>query len=135
MLNEFLNKQITVPMYRYEQLIENETKYNQLFEWQHEHGNDEILKVLDNEKLKDLISQSEPTKCNDDKEDYQYEVEDLVEIVKDNGTHGNKLKIGGQYIITDIDPDDEKCTYQLENEYSNWVCNEEIKLVKKGEEN
>lgn len=135
MLNEFLNKQITVPMYRYEQLIENETKYNQLFEWQHEHGNDEILKVLDSEKLKDLINQNEPTKCNDDKEYSQYEVGDLVEIVKDNGIHKNKLKIGSQYIITDIDPDDEVCTYQLENEHSNWVCNEEIKLVKKGEEN
>lgn len=45
---------VTVSRFRYEMLIEIETKYNQLFEWQHEHGNDEILKVIDNEKLEDL---------------------------------------------------------------------------------
>lgn len=87
MLNEFLNKQITVPMYKYEQLIENETRYNQLFEWQHKHGNDEILRTIDNEKLKDLIINEETAatkevvaELDDEIEDY-YDVECITEYV------------------------------------------------------
>lgn len=57
-----MDDRTNVSLFRYEMLIETETKYNQLFKWQHEHGNDEILKTIDNEKLEDLINKEKEGK-------------------------------------------------------------------------
>lgn len=141
MLNEFLNKQITVPMYRYEQLIENETRYNQLFKWQHEHGNDEILKTIDDEKLKDLLDQQEPTTCSADEETAA--TEEVVEVfhlgqkVKliELGKYTNGFDIGEIVTIENLDYDDTEEHIKISHEGSGtgYVSEKQIKAINEKE--
>lgn len=58
MINEFIEKQITVPLHRYEQLVEDALKYNQMFESLYrtdKKNNKEILQFIDNEKYIELL--------------------------------------------------------------------------------
>lgn len=140
MLNEFLNKQITVPLCRYEQLIENETRYNQLFEWQHEHGYDDILKVIDEEKLKDLIGQIECVASNE-------ESAATEEVVKEFHV-GQKVKLvglgdytfgftrGDICTIQCLDYDDSEEHIEIsKNNIFGYVSMDQIKAINEGEEN
>jgi len=60
MINELINKQITVPLYRYEQLIEDSMKYTQIFEeiyrYNKENEYTTFLKLIDYEKYMDLLN-------------------------------------------------------------------------------
>ena len=57
MFNELLEKQITIPLYRYEQLVEDALKYNQMFEclYRTNKNNKELLQFIDNEKYTELL--------------------------------------------------------------------------------
>ena len=82
---------VEIDQVKYEKLIENETRYNQLFEWQHEHGNDEILRIIDDEKLKYLIGQQETMTCCVDEESAA--TEEVIEELDDEIKVGDKVKL------------------------------------------
>lgn len=151
---------VTVSRFRYEMLIEIETKYNQLFKWQHEHGNDEILKVIDNEKLEDLtrekiddfkpmineildsiIDGNKETSTTKEQEETRIDKYYDVELTKGfdcipKGAKGKLLEIDSTFPFVDWDnyyEDDENSCYKnyLDDvEYENVYC-VPLELLKK----
>lgn len=116
-------------------------KYNELYDKAKAYDEMQVEEAAENlkELLKDIpaalkraFGSKEETAATEEVVE-EIEVGDLVEIVKDMGGHRPKLNIGKQYTIKAIDPGDKKYKYNLNNEYNNWACDEEIKLVKKGE--
>lgn len=123
---------VSLSLEKYNELYDKAKAYDEMQVEEAAENSKELLKDIPT-ALKRAFGSKEETAATTEEVVEEIEVGDLVEIVKDMGGHRPKLNIGKQYTIKAIDPGDKKYKYNLNNEYNNWACDEEIKLVKKGE--
>lgn len=128
--NIFSIPTIEIDLSKYEELTKIETKYNQLFEWQHKHGNDEILQTIDNKKYGELFDTKEVVK--------EFHVGQKVKLVK-LGNFTRFFKVGEIVTIDDLQEDDsEECIKiisQNDTVTFGYVSAEQIEAINEGEEN